>query len=129
MNMLPIIYCVHCGAKAAPCLFLCAQCARDGQKLPNNYDPEHQFHCSFCGEGLKDWWDFDANGFLKSKDYLCIGCDFAEQRNRAIADDNVEYLPRAIEYIEECLRNPALPEHIRHNFIEHKKHFERRIKH
>lgn len=133
MSMLPINYCVLCGTHSAPCIFLCARCTSQGEKLPSCYDPDKRHHCTFCGKDLEAYYDYekDSEGNpveFKNKDFLCIGCDFASQQPRLERFADVEYLPRAIEYIDECLQNKALPSHIRYNYEQHQKYFKSKIK-
>lgn len=134
MSTLPINYCVICGTHSAPCLFLCAYCVSQGEKLPGSYNPDQTYHCTFCGKKLDAHYDFEKDTensptFFKSKDYLCLACDFAsEQQPHKDKFQDTEYLPRAVTYIEECLLNRGLPAHIRYNYEQHQKYFKSKIK-
>lgn len=117
--ILPALYCVICGAKSGSSIPLCGWCGGvAGRSLPLTYSHEHRYHCTFCRAKMDRYYDFTPNGDFKSDNYLCTACEAAQQYSY-----NRAYLPKAVSYLEEKLKDTSLPLHIRWSYTQHLHNF------
>jgi hypothetical protein len=87
--------------------------------LPGAYSHVERYHCTFCGEELDHYRDFNGDGTFKNDDYLCQGCANAPSYARP-------YLPEAVAYLTRRLLDRTLPPHIRWTYEQHLQSFNAR---